>query len=97
MSRMSAYRLRRRAGAGDFALAWDHVLTPPGSGRLARPKPDWRKVTLAELVQRFETGLVQPVLHRGAMVGIRHKADNSALFRLLRRVDAVGKRNGADR
>jgi hypothetical protein len=95
MSRNSAYRLRARAGAEDFAFAWDAVLTPPGTGRLSRAKPNWRKVTNAELDRRMRTGLVQPVIYRGKMVHIRRKADNSALLRLVRRLDAIEKRSGA--
>lgn len=92
MSRASAYRLRGREGAEEFAWAWDHVLTSPGSGRRARFRPDWRKVTQIALLRRLEDGLVQPVLYRGAMKGIRRKPDDSALFRLLRRGDAVERR-----
>ncbi len=92
-SRASAYRLRARPGAESFAHAWDRVLTPPGSGRertrLPPPKIDWRKVTFEALGRRLETGLIRPVIYRGRMTAIRRKADNSALFRLLRRGDAI--------
>ena len=97
VSRTSAYRLRARGGAEDFAFAWDAVLTPPGSGRLVRPKPDWRKVTNKALIERLETGLVQPLIFRGRMTAIRRKPDKSVLFRLLRRADAGAKRKGASR
>lgn len=89
MSRHSAYRLRQRADAEGFAAEWDRVLTRPGLGRLAGPKPDWRKVTQHTLMHRIETGLIQPVIYRGKMVTIRRKADNSALFRLLRRTSGM--------
>lgn len=92
MSRASAYRLRQRAGAQGFAHAWDMVLTPPGSGRQTTPKPDWRKVTTEALIARLESGLVRPVLYQGKIVGIVRKADNSALFRLLRRGDAQARK-----
>lgn len=92
MSRASAYRLRAREGAEGFAAAWDHVLTPPGAGRRARQEPDFRKVTLEALLRRAEAGLVQPVLYRGAFRSIRKKPDNSALFRLLDRADALAAR-----
>lgn len=85
MSCRTAYRLRERAGAESFAQAWDHVLTPPGSGRVAAVRPDYRKVTLATLNAWLETGFVQPVIYRGRMCGIRRKPDDSTLFRLLRR------------
>ena len=85
MTRASAYRLRERSGAASFAQAWDQVLTPPGSGRMAAPREDFRKVTLQELDRRLETGFVQPVIYQGRMCAMRRKPDNSALFRLLRR------------
>lgn len=85
MSRASAYRLRDREGAESFAFAWDRVLSPPGSGHPGAAREDYRKVTNAALMQRLESGLVQPVVYRGRMTAIRRKPDNSALFRLLRR------------
>ena len=88
MSRASAYRPRGQEDAADFACAWDAVLTPPGSGRLARPKRDWRKVTTRALIERLEAGLVRPVLYHGRMTAIRRKPNKSALFRLLGRADA---------
>jgi len=88
VTRASAYRLRARGDAESFAHAWDMVLTPPGTGRCAPPKPDFRKVTHSALVRRIETGLIRPVLYRGRMIAIRRKPDDSALFRLLRRLDA---------
>ncbi len=81
-----AYRLQEREGAESFAAAWDRVLTPPGEGRLAAWKPDFRKVTLRTLNSWLETGVIQPVAYRGRMCGIRRKPDDSTLFRLLRRL-----------
>jgi hypothetical protein len=95
MSRISAYRLRRRPDAASFAHAWDHVLTPPGKGRLAMPQPDGRKVTLRALQTRVETGLVKPVIHRGKVRAIGRKPDNSGLLRLLRRFDAIAPASAA--
>ncbi|MEL1251358.1 hypothetical protein [Aurantiacibacter gilvus] len=89
MSRMSAYRLRRRPDAQGFAHAWDVVLAPPGSDKRTTPATDWRKVTLEQLQQRVATGLVAPLVHAGRVCAIRHKPDNSALLRLLRRYDAL--------
>lgn len=85
MTRESAWRLRRREGAESFAAAWDHVLSPPGSGRFKAWQPDYRKVTLPTLNRWVETGFVQPLIYRGRMFAIRRKPDDSALFRLLRR------------
>ena len=89
MARESAFRLKRREGAESFAHAWEHVLSPPGSGRFRAWKPDYRKVTLATLDEWLETGFVQPVIYRGVMTAIRRKADNSAIFRLLRRTGGL--------
>lgn len=87
MSRESAHRLRRRHGAESFAHAWDVVMTPPGAGPVARTPTDFRKVTDQELFRRLLVGLVAPVIHRRAVTGMRRKADNSALLRLVRRLD----------
>ncbi|MBX7483561.1 hypothetical protein [Qipengyuania qiaonensis] len=95
MSRATAYRLRERTDAEGFAFAWDHVLTPPGTGHVRRPKPDWRKVTVEDLIRRAEYGLVQPVVYRGRMVGIRRKPDISAALRLMRRAAVLPIYDGA--
>lgn len=94
MSRMSAYRLKAREDAADFARAWDRVLSPPGTGRLPSVPCDGRKVTLRQLIEQVESGLVEPVIHRGRVTAIRRKHDNSALLRLLRRTEAHTPRNG---
>lgn len=91
MSRASAYRLRERPGAESFAFAWDRVLSLPGWGHPGAAKEDFRKVTNATLLARLETDLVKPVLHRGRMTAINRKADDSALFRLLRRTARDGE------
>ncbi len=96
MARTSAYRLRQRAGAESFAHAWNTVLLAPGAGHCRPARRDWRKVTDQELAQRVETGLLRPVLYRGAMVGIRRKSDHSALLRLMRRFDARLPRTAAN-
>ena len=88
LSRESAYRLRRREGAGSFARAWDAVLTPPGTGHLPPLDADARKVTDAALFQRLQTGLIAPVIHRRRVTAMRRKPDNCALLRLLRRHSA---------
>lgn len=87
MSRNSAYRLRARDGAEGFASAWDHVLTPPGSGHSGKIRRDFRKVTDLDLLRRLDVGLVQPLLYRGQFVGIRRKPCEATLFRLLGRMD----------
>ena len=71
-----------------FGLVVGGVLAPPGSGRCAPGKPDYRKVTIPTLSERVETGLVKPVFYQGRMVGISRKHNDSMLLRLLRRLDA---------
>lgn len=84
MARETAYRLRRRAGAESFAVAWDAVL--------ARAPAVRRKVTAEELALRALHGLLKPHFYRGEHVATVPKADNSALLRYLRQVE----RNGAE-
>ena len=97
MGRESAYRLRKRDGAEGFNAAWDVALARLGSAkgqaqcaaaieaaRLAlRPS---RKVTLAHLQWRMETGIWQVILRAGRYRGVRRKPDNSALLALLGRL-----------
>ena len=87
MSRASAYRLREREEAESFAHAWDRVLSLPGWERAEAPREDFRKVTTATLLARLERELVQPVVYRGAMPGIRKKPDISTIFRVMRRTE----------
>lgn len=90
-SRASAYKLRGRHGEESFAAAWDHVIAgpaEPGEKPIRSTKVhDWRKLTLKDLFWRHKIGLWRPVIYRGKMRGIAHKPDNSALLRLLRRLD----------
>lgn len=90
-SRESAHRLRGRKGAESFAAAWDQVLAGPAApgGRPVRRRKvaDWRKVTPSDLFWRVETGLWRPVIYRGKLRAIAQKPDDSALLRLLRRLD----------
>jgi hypothetical protein len=96
MTAESAHRLRRREGAESFATAWDRVLAPLGSRHRAPLKIDYRKVTNSSVAVRVESGLVRPIVHRGRMVRIVAKHDNSTLLRLLRRLDAAAARAGPD-
>ncbi len=96
MARATACRLRERSGAEEFAFACDHVLTPPGTGRFGRPKPDWRKVTDGELIRRLQSDRVQPVIFRGRMVAVRRKPEDSVLLRLLRRDGGLPSNDGAE-
>lgn len=84
MSRESAYRLRRKPGAEEFAAAWDAILGAPGT-RTASPA----KVTLDALFWRIRQGRYRPVLRDGRYVGTVRKPDNSALLRAFTRLDAL--------
>ncbi|MEE4450633.1 hypothetical protein V2S85_03195 [Novosphingobium resinovorum] len=75
MARETAYRLRRRPGAGGFAAAWDKVL-----GRIAMKR---RKVTLEERAQRARHGLLKPRMYGGRHVATERKRDDRALVSLL--------------
>ena len=91
-SRESAHRLRKRPDAESFAAAWDRILEGPAAQGECRARQrrvaDWRKVTLEQLHWRMETGLWRPAIYRGRMCGFRRKPDNSALLRLIGRLDA---------
>lgn len=97
MSRVTAYALREKHGAESFAAAWDHVLNLDNCDeqepRSTRPKRravgDWRKLTVSDLIWRVEIGLWRPMIYRGKLCGIAQKPDNSALLRLIRRLNTV--------
>jgi hypothetical protein len=88
MSRETAYRLRRKPGAGSFAAAWDAAL-----GRARCPT---RKVTPEELRQRVHFGLLQPRLYRGRYTATLWKADNCAVLRALAQFDRACRQLDAE-
>jgi hypothetical protein len=80
-SRQSAYALRRRAGAADFARAW------LAAQRLGRSIWEARRCPPApDLTYALETLLV-PRLYRGRLVGFVQRPDNRAALRLLAEMD----------
>lgn len=79
MSRESAYRLRRKPGAGEFVAVWDGILDPS--------KTRISKVTLEPVFQRILQDRYRPVLRGGKYVGAIQKPDNSALLRGLSQLD----------
>lgn len=81
MSRESAYRLRGKAGAEEFAAAWDAILGVPET-----PRP---KVTLERLFQRIRQGRYRPILRGGPYVGTIRNPDNRALLAALGRLDRL--------
>ena len=94
MARETAYRLRRKPGAEEFARAWDIAL------RNARARFGWSlrgaegadtlvppKVSPDELWRRIVDGRWRPLLRRGKYVGSVHKPDNSALLSHIAQLD----------
>jgi hypothetical protein len=92
MSRMTAYRLRRRAGAASFAHAWDAVVAVRSGLSPCSPDFPKRKVTADELAERAHEGAFHVVIHRGKFLRAVRKPSNSALLRHLRRLDAAAVR-----
>ena len=84
MRRESAYRLREKPGAGEFAAAWDGILGVPAA---VQPPP--RKVTLDALLWRIEQGRYRPLLRGGRYVATIWKPDNRALLAALGRLDRM--------
>jgi hypothetical protein len=76
MSRNSAYKLRGKPHAESFAAAWDAALGKPV-----------RKVTIEDLPFLAYHGLIHPRFRGGKYIGSRQKPDNTALLRLLARLD----------
>ena len=76
MSRKSAYQLRARPGAESFAAAWDAALGLPE-----------RKVTVADTMFLACEGLIRLRFFRGRYIGSHQVPDNTALLRLVSRLD----------
>jgi hypothetical protein len=91
MSRMAAYRLRRREGAESFAHAWDAI----AGFWQGEPVPA-RKVTPGELFERAHEGEFNILMRRRKFVRAVRKPSTSALLRHLRRMDALAARAGLD-
>ena len=94
MARETAYRLRRKAGAEEFARAWDAALrsartrfgwSPRGSADELYTVPP--KVSPGDLWRRIVDGRWRPVLRRGKYVGSVQKADNSALLSHIAQIE----------
>jgi hypothetical protein len=89
MARETAYRLRRKPGAEEFAHAWDVALViagvrkPDEAPRTPRP----RKVTHAPTWRHIVDGNWRPVLRHGKYAGSIHKPDKSALLSHLAQID----------
>ena len=92
MSRESAHRLRRRAGAESFAHAWDAIVAFRSGAAIEN-----RKITPSELPERAIEGEFHILIRRRRFVRALRKPSTSALLRLLRRMDAATARRGWDR
>lgn len=90
LSRESAYRLRRRAGAESFAQAWDAAAAGGKGGDFAPP----RKFTPDEVAARALGGTLQVRMRRGRYVGTLRKSDDRLLLRLLAQLDRAGRGSG---
>jgi len=80
MSRMSAWRLRRRRGAESLAEAWDAVLAMRAGGAEDRAA---RKVTRVELIARAIDGPIHVRMWRGKFAWAGRKPSDSAAMRVL--------------
>jgi hypothetical protein len=96
MARETAYRLRAKPGAEEFARAWDMAVAISGirpsasaeravSGEGRTPVPP--KVSPGDLWRRIVDGRWRPVLRRGKYAGSVHKAENSALLSHVAQLD----------
>jgi hypothetical protein len=80
-SRQSAYALRRRAGAEEFAAAWTNAQALGRriwQARRCSPGPD--------LAYAFDTLLV-PRFYRGRLIGFVQRKDNAAAVGMLAELD----------
>jgi hypothetical protein len=68
----TAYRLRHRPGAGDFAEAWDRALR------------DARADAMAAAIEHSTHGLLSPRFYRGQFVGTLRSHSDKVLIAALR-------------
>ncbi|HYI65105.1 MAG TPA: hypothetical protein VEW71_09490 [Allosphingosinicella sp.] len=79
-TKASAYRLRERPGAGDFAAAWDKAIK-------------WgRDRTVDVSLERALCGERVPVMRDGRCVGIVHRHDNRLAMAVLNALDRRAER-----
>lgn len=83
MSRQTAYALRSRAGAADFARAWDAAVAFAQNRRVLRPALSHR--ALIDGVER----LLVPRFYRGRLVGFIQRDDVRGAMRTLGQLDRM--------
>ena len=88
MSRESAYRLRARAGAQEFAAAWDQALGR-GIADMTYVTRAARKVTPGLVWEHALAGRVRPVMRGGQLTSVTHKPDDIALLQRIGQLDRV--------
>ena len=86
MSRMSAYRLRRRPQAESLVHAWDAVLAMRAAACASVPR---RKVTPTERLEHAIQGPYVVTMRRGRFMSATRKPSTSALLRHIRRLDRI--------
>jgi len=79
-TRQSAYALRRRKGAEEFAAAWIWAQ------RIGRDAYEARHCPTRDIIQPFETVFV-PRFYRGRLVGFVQRQDHMAALRALAELD----------
>lgn len=82
MSRMTAYELRRRPGAGSFAAAWDAVYALAPCRGAGNPDLLWHRAFY---------GIAKPIIRGGKEGGVIVKPDNKALIKLYGRFDRLAR------
>ncbi|HEY0959179.1 MAG TPA: hypothetical protein VGE05_07875 [Novosphingobium sp.] len=87
LSKESAYRLRRRAGAEGFALAWEVA----AAGAAQCDFTPARKFTVEELAARALGRTLQVLMRRGRYVGTRVKSNDVMLLRHLAQLDRASR------
>jgi hypothetical protein len=83
MSRQTAYALRSRAGAADFARAWDEAVEFAQKRRTLPPA-----LSSPALIEGVERLLV-PRFYRGRLVGFVERDDVKSAMRQLRQLDRM--------
>jgi len=88
LTRESAYRLRKRSGAGSFIAAWNTAMQ-------GRTQPKW-KFTQTDRMPLALDGTLTPRLWRGRFTGVQRKASISALLALVSSLDRMAVMSDAE-
>jgi ribosomal protein S18 acetylase RimI-like enzyme len=82
MSRVTAYDLRKRPGAGSFAAAWDAAVALAPCRGAGHPDMLWHRAFY---------GVAKPIIRGGKEVGMIVKPDNEALLKLYDRFERLAR------